>query len=155
MARTCVALFLAMFLVTIPAAAQTLSVRVPAGAPVAVPSTDAIAVPTPIRIPAATRPSVLPSMYVSLGALQGYDAYSTLRAVKQGAVEANPMMTGMVGNPAAFLAVKGATTVTTIYVAERLWRQQRRGAAIALVAVVNGMMAVVAAHNASVLGAQR
>jgi hypothetical protein len=94
-------------------------------------------------------------MYVSLAALQGYDAYSTLRAVKQGAVEANPMMAGIVGNPAAFIAVKGVTMVATIYVAERLWREHRRTAAVVLVAVTNGLMAVIAAHNASVLRTQR
>ena len=156
MARTCVALFLATFLVTIPVAAQTPPAGVFANAVAAVPFADVFEVPrTPIRISAATRPFVLPSMYVSLTTLQGYDVYSTLRAMRRGAVEANPIMSGIVGNPAASLAVKSATTVATIYMAERLWREHHRGAAIVLMAVTTGMMATVAAHNASVLRAQR
>jgi hypothetical protein len=93
-------------------------------------------------------------MYGSLAALQGYDVYSTLRAVKQGGAEANPLMAGIVRRPAAFLAIKSAATVATICMAERLWRKHRRGSAVVLMVVTNGMMAVVAAHNASVLRAQ-
>ena len=104
---------------------------------------------------AAARPPGLSAMYVSLAALEGYDAYSTLKAVKHGAVEANPLMSGLVGHPVGFLVAKSAVTVASIYAAERLWRtHQRRSAAIMMV-LTNGMMAVVAARNASVLRAQR
>lgn len=94
-------------------------------------------------------------MYVSLAALQGYDTYSTLRAVKQGAVETNPMMAGIVGNPAAFIAVKSGVTVASIYAAERLWKSGHRAEAIAMIAVTNGLMTAVAVNNANVMRRMR
>ena len=51
------------------------------------------------------RPSVLPALYATSAALQGYDAASTLRALQNGAHEANPMMKGVVKSPAAFVAM--------------------------------------------------
>src|SRR5262245_20226179 len=39
-----------------------------------------------------SRPSILTAMYVSSAALQAYDAYSTLRGISGGAVEANAFM---------------------------------------------------------------
>ncbi len=156
MLRTGVALLLTAFFVTIPVAAagQTSLANAAAAAVAAMPAT-AVAPLTQIQIRVDTRPSALPALYVSLAALQGYDVYSTLRAVKQGAVEVNPMMRGVVGNSAAFVAVKGAATFASIYAAERLWRDDHRVAAIVLMAATTGTMAVIAAHNTSVLRAQR
>lgn len=156
MARTCVALLFATLFVTIPVAAQTSLAGVSTNAGAGVLAAEGAAASlADIRIAVDARPLFLPSMYISLAALQGYAVYSTLRALNQGAVEANPMMRGVVGNSAALFAVKGAVTFGSIYMAERLWRGHRRGAAIALMAVTNDMMAVVAAHNASVLRADR
>ena len=104
-----------------------------------------------IIVPPATRPSVLPAMYVSLAALQAYDGYSTLRGVRAGATEMNPLVGGLASQPAAFWTVKALSTVTTIYFAEQLWRQHKRGQAIVTMVVANGLMGVVAARNASVL----
>lgn len=101
------------------------------------------------------RPAVLPGMYAGLATLEGYDAYSTLRALRNGAVEANPLMRGVVQHPAALVAVKGAATLGAIYVAERLWRGHRRKSAIALMVVSNGVLSVIAAHNTSVLRSRR
>ena len=42
------------------------------------------------------------------------------------------MVGGLVNQPAAFIAVKGAVTFTSIYAAEALWRQHHRAAAILL-----------------------
>ena len=106
---------------------------------------------TPPAAAAASRGPVLPSLYASLAALQAFDAYSTSSALKRGAVEANPMMKSIAGNSAALWAVKGGTTAASIYFAERLWKQNRRMHAIALMAATNGLMATVAARNASVL----
>ncbi len=83
--------------------------------------------------------------------MQGYDTYSTLSAIRKGTAEVNPLMMRVAGQPAVFVAIKGATTAGSIYAAERLWRSHRKGAAIALMAVTTGMLAVVAANNASVL----
>ena len=101
------------------------------------------------------RPTLLPAAYVSLAALQTYDMYSTRKVLKQGGVEANPVMRGVVGNPATLAAVKGATTFAAVYMAERLWRTKHRRAAVVLMIATNGLMATVSAHNASVLRHQR
>jgi uncharacterized protein DUF5658 len=103
---------------------------------------------------AGSRPSALVPMYASYVALQGYDFYSTRKGLSMGATEANPVLKGVVGNPTAFMAVKGATTFASIYFAEKLWRSNKRLAAVALMAASNGLMAVVAANNASVLRRQ-
>lgn len=108
----------------------------------------------PIEIGARQRPSVLPVLYVSLAALQGFDAYSTTTGLSRGAQEGNPMMRGVAGNSAAFWAVKAGSTAASIWFAERLWKTNRVGAIVTRVAV-NGMMASVAARNASVLKAVR
>jgi len=104
-----------------------------------------------INIPKATRPSALPAMYVSLAGLQAYDGYSTIRGVRNGATEANPLVGGLASQPAAFWTVKALSTVTTIYFAEQLWRQHKRGQAIMTMVVANAAMGAVAAHNMSVI----
>lgn len=104
-----------------------------------------------INIPKATRPSALPAMYVSLAGLQAYDGYSTTRGVKNGATEANPLVGSLASQPAAFWTVKALSTVTTIYFAEQLWRQHKRGQAIMTMVVANAVMGAVAAHNMSVV----
>jgi len=104
-----------------------------------------------INIPQATRPSALPALYVSLAGLQAYDGYSTTRGVRNGATEANPLVGGLAGQPAAFWTVKALSTVTTIYFAEQLWRQHKRGQAIVTMVVANAVMGTVAAHNMSVV----
>ena len=107
------------------------------------------------RIGGATRGSWLPALYVSLAGLQAVDAYSTSKGLSRGASEANPTMRPFAGNAAAMLAVKGGATAVTIAVAERLWRKNHRGRAIAVGIVANSVLASVAAHNAAVLRAQR
>src|SRR5258705_4352047 len=78
-----------------------------------------------INIPQATRPSALPAMYVSLAGLQAYDCYSTARRHRVGAIEANPLVGGLVGQPAAFWAVKRLSTLTTISFAQHRHRQHK------------------------------
>ena len=97
------------------------------------------------------RGSLLPALYVSLSALNALDAHTTTTGVGRGALEANPLMRGVAGNPAATWAVKGGVTAASILVAERLWRQKRRASAVAVMIISNGMMAAVVARNASVL----
>jgi hypothetical protein len=96
-----------------------------------------------------TRPSLLPALYVSLAALQIFDGYTTQQGLVHGAREGNPLMQGVVGNPAVFWSVKAATTVAPMLLAERMWRTNRVGA-IAVMVATNGVMAAVAAHNARV-----
>jgi hypothetical protein len=91
---------------------------------------------------------------LSLATLNAYDAYSTTSALGKGAVEANPLMRGVAGTPAALWAVKGGVTAMSIYAAERLWRDNHRVAAIALMAITNGVMAAVVTQNSRVLRAR-
>jgi Domain of unknown function (DUF5658) len=92
----------------------------------------------------------LVSLSVAAAALQGLDAYTTLVALNRGAQEANPMMRGTAGNPAVFIAVKSSMTAATIYAAHRLWPRNKT-AAVAVLAISNGLLATVVAHNVSVL----
>lgn len=101
------------------------------------------------------RGAVLPALYVSLAGLHTFDAYSTLKGVSKGAVESNPLMRGAARNSTAVWAIKAGVTGATIGLAERLWRDNKRGQAIALLVVSNGVMAAVAARNASVLRQQQ
>jgi hypothetical protein len=98
-----------------------------------------------------SRPLALPALYVSLVGLQAYDGYTTLRGVKNGAQEANALVGGLAGEPAAFWAIKGGSTALSIYMAEKLWRNHRRTEAIVTMVVVNGVMAAIAARNTVVL----
>ncbi len=107
------------------------------------------------RSESRARGSLLPALYVSLAALNAFDAYSTSTALSRGAAEANPLMRGIAGNNAALWAVKGSVTAGTVIIAERLWRKRRRAEAIAVMLVSNGVMSAVAAQNASVLRRQR
>ena len=102
-----------------------------------------------------TRPSALPPLYVSLAALQAYDGYATLRGVTQGARESNVLVSGLAGKPAVFWALKGGSTAVSIVMAEQLWRRHRRTEAIVTMIAANGVMAAIAARNASVLRASR
>ncbi|SRR5712691_7102493 len=99
------------------------------------------------------RPSALPALYVSLAALQAFDAYSTRQGLGRGAQEANPLMRGVAGNPAALWALKAATAAVPMILAERMWRRDRVGA-IVVMALANGVVAAVAANNARVLHRQ-
>lgn len=92
------------------------------------------------------RPAALPLMYVTLGALQGLDVYSTRRALAAGADEANPLMRKAAGSSGAMLAVKALSTAGTVYFVERAWKKNRKGAVITM-AIINGAMAAIAANN--------
>lgn len=97
------------------------------------------------------RPAMLPALYATSAALQGYDAYSTLTALKNGGREANPLMKGIVKSPAAFVAMKAGVTMASIMAAEQLWKNHHRFGAIGLMVASNVMMGMVAKHNAQVL----
>ncbi len=93
------------------------------------------------------RPLVLPVLYVSFAGLEAFDGYSTSYGISHGATEGNPLLRTAVDHPATLWAVKGAAAVTSIWAAERLWRQNRRGQAIAVMVAANVVMAAVAANN--------
>src|SRR6185503_8304347 len=103
------------------------------------------------RIAAPHRPLVLPGLYASSAFLQGYDAYSTLTALKHGGTEANPLMKSITKSPVAFIGLKAGVTMMSIMAAERMWKDNNRLGAVLTMAASNGFMAAVAAHNAAVL----
>lgn len=99
----------------------------------------------------AVRGAVLPMLYGTLAGLQAYDAFSTMKGAQLGASEGNPVVAGVATNAGAMWAMKAGATMASIYAAEGLWRRHRRAEAIFTMVAVNGMMAAVAAHNASVV----
>jgi hypothetical protein len=105
--------------------------------------------------PRKSRPMALPALYGGLIALQGYDVYSTEKALGAGAVEANPHLKALVNNRPLFIGVKAVMTAGPIFAAERMWHDHHRVGAIALMAAANGIMAAVAAHNTQVIAHQR
>jgi len=103
-----------------------------------------------VRDTSPKRPTGLLPMYGSLAVLQAADFVSTTRVLSSGAgYEANPVMRGVTGSPAAFLAVKAGSTAGLIWVAERM-RRTHPVRALVLMASSNALMAAVVAHNVSV-----
>jgi hypothetical protein len=92
------------------------------------------------------RPAILPALYASLGAMQAWDVYSTRAALQAGAREANPAAAAFAGNPRSLVGVKVASTITTIFFAERMWKKNKVGAVVMLVAI-NGATAAVSMRN--------
>jgi uncharacterized protein DUF5658 len=103
-------------------------------------------------IPTATRRSsngLFASLYIGFAATQVLDVHSTLRALDAGHSEANPMMRWATSRPAAFVALKSATTAGTLFVAERLRRHHPKSALL-MMAAIDSAYAVVVANNYSV-----
>jgi hypothetical protein len=88
-------------------------------------------------------------LYASLAALQGFDIFTTSKAVARGADEANPLMKPVAGKSMASVVVKAAATAGSIYFTERAWKQNRKGAVI-LMTAINVATAAVVAHNTQV-----
>lgn len=97
-----------------------------------------------------SRPAMLMPLYIGQVALQTYDGYSTIAGIQQGGSEANPFVGGLASRPAAFWAVKAASTATTIWLTERMWRDHPKRAVVLMI-VADGMMAALAARNAAIL----
>jgi hypothetical protein len=117
---------------------------------------DAPGIPTiQITQPQESRPRALPALYVGLSALQIYDGYSTLRGARHGASETNPLVGGLATQPVAFWTVKAISTAASIFLAEQLWREHHRTKAVVIMIIADGVMAAVAARNASIVGSQR
>jgi hypothetical protein len=112
--------------------------------------------PLPVFAPVSERrPSpVMLTLYASTAAMQALDMHSTLRAFSNGAVEANPLMSGVTRNKAAFLAVKAGVAASTIFAAKNMARRNKV-AAIATLVAVNTAYALVVSHNYKVAGGRR
>ena len=94
----------------------------------------------------ARRPALLPALYITLGAVQVWDVYSTSAALNAGAVERNPLVAPVVSNAGGMLGLKLAAAGSSILFAERLWRKNRI-AAVVTMAAINGATAAVAVRN--------
>lgn len=159
MHRILTASFLGALLVAAPVMAADADQPVPAlhvtAAALATAALDTSSVPPPDFTSSITeryrRPGVLPGLYMASAALQGYDAYSTITALKQGGVEANPLMKQVVKSPIAFVALKASVAATSIMAAEKMWKGGNRIGAIGVMVASNVAMGYVAAHNARVL----
>jgi Domain of unknown function (DUF5658) len=92
------------------------------------------------------RPDSLVPMYISFCALQALDIHSTWRAVDHGAVEANPVLQGVVGNQAGLIALKAAGTAGLIYASEKIWKRNRTASIVFMIAA-NSAMAWVVQNN--------
>ena len=79
-------------------------------------------------------------------AAQALDVHSTMKAMDRGAVEANPLMTGIVKNKAAFIGVKAGLGAGFMYATHRMARRNKVGA-IVTAAAVNSVYLLVAHHN--------
>jgi hypothetical protein len=95
------------------------------------------------------RPASLVPLYVTFASVQALDIHSTFHGLSRGARESNPLMRGMTGSPAAFVAVKAGATAGTIYLAEKIWKRNRK-AAIATMIGANLAYGFVVSHNYSV-----
>jgi hypothetical protein len=114
------------------------------------PAAENSSMPAPIagtRQPEMKRPALLPAMYAGFVATQAWDLYTTSAALKNGAYEANPIAASFAGNNAKMIGLKAATTASTIFFVERMWKRNRVGAVV-LLAAINGATAAVAMHNA-------
>lgn len=119
-------------------------------APEAAAAAPAIIVPARVER-ALARPAVLPALYASYAALQAYDVYSTRQALARGARETNSLMQGVVGHSSAFVALKAGVAAGTILAAERLWKNDKKAAAIGVMIASNAVAAIVASRNAKTL----
>ena len=102
--------------------------------------------PMSIYAPTVERPAILPALYATLGAMQAWDIYSTRAALRAGAREANATAAPFAGNAASLMGLKAVTTASTIFFAERMWKKNKVGAIVMLVAI-NGATAAVSMHN--------
>jgi uncharacterized protein DUF5658 len=99
--------------------------------------------------PRAERPAILIPLYTSFVTLQALDIHSTLRAPQFGGREANPIVGGMLGSPAAFVAAKIGMTAGIYLVSERLWKRNK-AASIATMIALDSVYAGIVAHNYAV-----
>lgn len=97
------------------------------------------------------RRAVLSSLHAVTGVVQTYDGLLTMRVLKAGGSESNPLMKPVVGNEGVMMGVKVAAAVATVIGTETLWHDNHRVAAIVASVLANSGMAMIARHNARVL----
>jgi len=121
---------------------------------VGMPAIDRPATDNSSAAPPPHRPPALMPLYVTLATLQALDVDSTMRALRDGGHEANPVVGGIVESPGALAAIKGATSGGIVLMMERL-RKGHPKAAVFLMIGVDSAFATVTAHNYRVAAADR
>jgi hypothetical protein len=115
-----------------------------------IPALPALAsVPALSAPPPQHRPAALMPLYFLLGAFQGLDAHSTLRALEGGGREANPIVGRVVDSPAGFVALKAGGTAGVIFLTEKLWKRNRTAAILTMIGL-NSAYGAVVSHNYAV-----
>lgn len=97
---------------------------------------------------------LMTSLYATTAVMQALDIHSTMSALSRGAVEANPAMSGITRNKAAFVALKAGVAVSTVLAARNMSKRNKVAAVLTLVAV-NSAYAYVVSHNYRVARNQR
>jgi hypothetical protein len=97
------------------------------------------------------RPKVMIPLYGTLAALQGADAWLTMKGLDAGVHERNPLMRG---NRGVMTLTKAISMATTVAIAEKMWKRNR-AAAIATLVAANAVTAVVVARNAQIVRGAR
>jgi hypothetical protein len=98
----------------------------------------------------ARRP-ILFALHGATGIVQAFDGMTTLKVLRAGGIEANPLMSGVVTNERGLMAAKIGAAAATIIGTETLWHHNHRTAALIVSMVANSAMAAVANHNSQVL----
>ena len=86
------------------------------------------------------------AVYASTALMHILDIDSTFKALKRGATEANPMMSGLVKNRAAFIATKAGIAAASIYATHRMAKNNKVGAVLAS-AAINSAYLMIVKHN--------
>ena len=113
-----------------------------------------VPIPQPVTPSRLETPALRRGLLVSFGALQALDAHSTIKVLKAGGREVNPLMAAIAKNTGTVIAIKAGTAVATAYFAERLSREHPKRVLVVM-AVLNTVYAVVVAHNYRVARAGR
>jgi hypothetical protein len=100
----------------------------------------------PFRAPRRGPSPLLGSLYLSTAAMQALDMHSTLQAFRAGAVEGNPLMSGITKNRGVFMATKAAVAASTILAARQIAKRNKVAAVVTMVAI-NSAYAMIVSHN--------
>ena len=98
----------------------------------------------------ARRP-IMFALYAGVGVVQAYDGITTMKVLKSGGYEANPVMQAITKNEKTLAAAKIGAAAATIIGTESLWKHNHRWAAMIVGIAANSAMAAVVNHNAQVL----
>jgi len=104
---------------------------------------------SPPAQPGTERSIALNLLHVSFATLEAVDVYTTVRGVRGGAVETNPLMRAAATHPVGMAALKAGVAVSSVVLTRRMARDHRVGA-ILLAAGLNSAYAAIAVHNLNV-----